>query len=896
MDIIPIVSDNWNPAYGTFSVSDAHAVAQYVNEGAGLYVSAGTFNNNNYSETQPQVDSLAPLVGLSASASYYWANTESQMNFVLPGHPLLKNLSPPFTTDAGETATPSGGAWTSVEIPTGTVIASSSDNTTVLVANENRVYISSLPEEGNYTAGEQFMYNAVVFCGGNWLTVTPNSGTIAPGDSANIAVKFDSHVLMAGDHVKDIIIANNDPDNSSVTVSGFLHVNSVPEILVSDTVIDLGPVAPGESMRRPLVISDAGNDSLRVSNLSVAGSTFSTDTSPFVLGPGKAKNLVITFSPSTVGALTGSLTITSNDPNKGTMSVTLRGTCAANVGPGKALSLNGTTQCVDVPLAEPETEITHELWFKTTNPAGGLFAVYDPGTGGHDRHIYLSGGDIHTRIYATELLQTSGTNYADGHWHHVAHVFGSSVGGERLYVDGILMASGTKAASDFNWNTHIRIGYSQDAANPLQGQIDEVRVWNVARTQQQIRESMHLRLHGNETGLLGYWRFDEGGGGVAYDATANGNNGTLQDAPAWVISTVPLGTGSSTSAASFTSGTLSLGTFQLTTITSFPGAVDITETQIMTPPDSLPVGSSTILSDRYWVIDVFNSGPLSSRTKPQTARLKKTLGKASSLDFSLTFTVPPSFTNDGSASATLYSLYQRPGTSDSTWSSEVAFADSLSDTTVSYSGVSTLGQFTLGTNAALPIQLASLTATTTTSGVKLEWTTVSETNNYGFYVERHRQDSTVFQTVSGLIAGAGTSLSQHHYSWVDNMVTSGNYIYRVRQVDLNGAVSYSQPITVNVVLSVSGDVAPKKFQLLQSYPNPFNPSTMIKFSVEHAEHATLIVYNLLGQEVARLFDGMAEAGHYYDISFNASALGSGVYLYRIVTSSHTEVKKMVLMK
>ncbi|MGA2625394.1 MAG: LamG-like jellyroll fold domain-containing protein [Bacteroidota bacterium] len=200
------------------------------------------------------------------------------------------------------------------------------------------------------------------------------------------------------------------------------------------------------------------------------------------------------------------------------------------------------------------------------------------------------------------------------------------------------------------------------------------------------------------------------------------------------------------------------------------------------------------------------------------------------------------------------------------------------------------------TLSTLPIQLASLTAATVTSGVKLEWTTVSETNNYGFYVERHRQDSTVFRTVSTLIPGAGTSLSQHHYSWVDSTVTDGNYIYRVRQVDLNGSLSYSQPITVNVVLGVSGEVAPKKFQLLQNYPNPFNPSATIKFSVEHAEHAALIVYDMLGQEVARLFDGAAEPGHYYRLTFDGSRVGSGLYIYRIVTDSHTDVKKMLLLK
>ena len=196
----------------------------------------------------------------------------------------------------------------------------------------------------------------------------------------------------------------------------------------------------------------------------------------------------------------------------------------------------------------------------------------------------------------------------------------------------------------------------------------------------------------------------------------------------------------------------------------------------------------------------------------------------------------------------------------------------------------------------LPIQLASLTATMLTTGVQLEWTTISETNNYGFYVERKPQNGGAFATVSDLIPGANTSLEEHHYSWVDNTVTAGSYVYRLRQVDLNGAASYSQQVVVSVVLGVNDDPAPKKFQLLQNYPNPFNPSATIKFSVEHTEHATLIVFDMLGQEVARLFDGTAEPGHYYRLTFDGSRVGSGLYIYRIVTSSHTDVRKMVLLK
>lgn len=197
----------------------------------------------------------------------------------------------------------------------------------------------------------------------------------------------------------------------------------------------------------------------------------------------------------------------------------------------------------------------------------------------------------------------------------------------------------------------------------------------------------------------------------------------------------------------------------------------------------------------------------------------------------------------------------------------------------------------------LPIELASFTATVVNgSNVKLDWTTVSETNNYGFYVERRPKIGTTFTTVSGLIPGAGTSLAEHHYEWTDKNVGPTTYVYRIKQMDLTSHVAYSHEITVTGVLSVNDEAAPRIFQLLQNYPNPFNPSSVIKFSVEKQEHATLRIYDMLGREVSLLFDGMAEPGHYYKFNFDGSQLGSGMYFYRIITDSHSAVRKMLMLK
>jgi hypothetical protein len=95
--------------------------------------------------------------------------------------------------------------------------------------------------------------------------------------------------------------------------------------------------------------------------------------------------------------------------------------------------------------------------------------------------------------------------------------------------------------------------------------------------------------------------------------------------------------------------------------------------------------------------------------------------------------------------------------------------------------------------------------------------------------------------------------------------------------------------------AVAAAQIPQAFQLQQNYPNPFNPSTVISYSLEKAGNVTLKVYNMLGQEVATLVNGF-QTVNTYNVTFNASSLSSGIYLYELRTGSNVVTKKMILMK
>ncbi|MEJ2055057.1 MAG: T9SS type A sorting domain-containing protein, partial [Calditrichaceae bacterium] len=87
----------------------------------------------------------------------------------------------------------------------------------------------------------------------------------------------------------------------------------------------------------------------------------------------------------------------------------------------------------------------------------------------------------------------------------------------------------------------------------------------------------------------------------------------------------------------------------------------------------------------------------------------------------------------------------------------------------------------------------------------------------------------------------------------------------------------------------------RNFELHQNYPNPFNPVTKIKYSVPQNSYVTLKVYNILGQEVATLFEGVRNPGN-YTAYFRAEGLSSGVYLYQLKSESYSETKKLMILK
>jgi hypothetical protein len=198
----------------------------------------------------------------------------------------------------------------------------------------------------------------------------------------------------------------------------------------------------------------------------------------------------------------------------------------------------------------------------------------------------------------------------------------------------------------------------------------------------------------------------------------------------------------------------------------------------------------------------------------------------------------------------------------------------------------------------LPIQLASFNASQNTSGagVLLRWSTLSEVNNYGFEVQRGALAGGEFVTVSGaVIPGHGTTAVQQAYSYTDGSAQAGTWYYRLKQIDLDGAVHYSDPAKVEVQPGGTHQEVPAVFSLGQNFPNPFNPETTIRYTLPSRSHVLLAVYNALGGRVAVLAEGEQESG-FHEVRFDGSALASGVYFYRLQSTGFVQTKKLSLLK
>ena len=192
----------------------------------------------------------------------------------------------------------------------------------------------------------------------------------------------------------------------------------------------------------------------------------------------------------------------------------------------------------------------------------------------------------------------------------------------------------------------------------------------------------------------------------------------------------------------------------------------------------------------------------------------------------------------------------------------------------------------------VPVEFNSLSVHLKNNNAILEWSTITESNNYGFEIQRSKNNAINFKKI-GFVYGKEVTSNVNHYHFVDKNLSIGKYYYRLKQIDNNGSYQYSNTIKITIKSS-------SMIHLFQNYPNPFNSVTRIKFSLFSHAHSELKIYNLLGETIKILLNEKKSAGEYH-INWNGTndaslPVPSGVYICRLKTNSIVVDRKIILLR
>ncbi|HEY3296999.1 MAG TPA: T9SS type A sorting domain-containing protein [bacterium] len=192
----------------------------------------------------------------------------------------------------------------------------------------------------------------------------------------------------------------------------------------------------------------------------------------------------------------------------------------------------------------------------------------------------------------------------------------------------------------------------------------------------------------------------------------------------------------------------------------------------------------------------------------------------------------------------------------------------------------------------LPVELSSFDVTATTDGIRLAFATASETDNDHFEILRATDKSGTFERITS-VTSAGNTAGGHRYDYVDTHVTTGQtYWYYLVSVDANGNRTEHRDLQRSAVATES--LLPAEYSL-SAYPNPFNPSTTLVFSLKEAGHVRLGIYDVTGRLVRSLSEGNYAAGT-HRLNVDAGDLATGIYFVRLQSAHFNTSHKLLLLK
>ncbi len=565
---------------------------------------------------------------------------------------------------------------------------------------------------------------------------------------------------------------------------------------------------------------------------------------------------------SAAGTYSVSLTVNNaNGSNSQTLNnlITIENACEIDTIPQYALNPNttgylnlGRPQALNFTGNDP---YTFSAWVKPNadNMTGYILTKYD-------RHVVgqYQFGIENGRLYASRETSpwsiTGSTDLLGGIWYHVAATYdGSQL---KIYVNGRLDGTiNIGSISGIGRDVLVGARYRNGSVNDIfGGTIDELCVWNKALTQEEIRDTRHLTKYADENNLIAYFQFNEDMADSKVPDRIKSNHGTLGGDASRIISSAPVGGGSSHRLTVSSAGNYDFAQADVNINFSDPHPNgEVVVSRINLNPDQLP--NAFPESRSYWVIN--NYGNNASFSELSQIDFKK-IGVVSSADVSTPNT---------------FKLYKRNSNDDgATWGTSIDDGDAAvsgGDGDVTFStnnNIISFSQFIITNEggSSLPVEFLSFTAhVKNKTEVVLDWATATEINNDKFIIERS-QDGSRFEKIGEVVA-IGNSETTHHYSFLDKNPYKGKSYYRIMQVDKDLSFDYSEIRSVFIRHSLAHGIT--------IYPNPAQQQSGIKIATQHDIPGQFILFDASGKKVSTHFvEG--------ELFLDTSSLAKGTYMYR----------------
>jgi len=205
---------------------------------------------------------------------------------------------------------------------------------------------------------------------------------------------------------------------------------------------------------------------------------------------------------------------------------------------------------------------------------------------------------------------------------------------------------------------------------------------------------------------------------------------------------------------------------------------------------------------------------------------------------------------------------------------------------------------------SLPVVLESFTAELIPAGVRLSWSTASETENLGFIIYRATLNGDTESETEAIatflsdeaLAGQGTTSEKTQYSYIDSKVIAGqSYVYYLANVSYDGTEELYCNRKVTIAVNSGIIRIPGRYSLQKAYPNPFNATLTIPFILNEKLKVTITVFDVNGREVRRIINKELPVGQ-YALYFQAADLASGVYILKCTMGTTNHLQRILLLK